>query len=338
MVHVDVKNLISRVVKGEEASSVVASLASPQTESIITEVKGKRLMCVKCSTEYPYTEEQMVCPSCGLSLAQITASAHPVEIRGEGIDSGGLELISRSTPIFLIPAPLPDESPETRQYSLADLRPQDRFIFIRLVPHVELDLGTEYQVIPARRGAVSFSDQTRRTYSVSLIAAHLYPIKLMSEDTVDPGQRFYPADRVRHKTLRWKGIVLNYHGMGYYVRPVSEDGDEDDGRGAQWVAGSELRLIDKLQTTRGYVRTEQTPKGTQFRVRYGGELDASSPENTLSDALRLLFNKNRVAFNRFSKWLSDPSPDNDMLQFVDVDARRFLQKVDSMCWKDALER
>jgi hypothetical protein len=308
---------------------VVDFMLPTKAESLFAEVKGAHRICIWCKNESP-ADKKGNCVECGGIMANIEASARPLGADQDTLGQGA-EMINKSLPVFLIPIPLSKEAPEDRQYSLASLRPNDRFTFICEVPDVELELDREYQVVPARRGGVSFSDQARRTFTVPLIAAHLFPVRLTSEDTVDPGQRFYPGDKVAHKGEKWRGIVVGFKGMGYDVRPISEDPDEeDDGQGEVWVPSNWLRLIEKQKTTKNYVRLDANG---EFIVRWGGTVDAVTSCVDLHDAMRLLFKKNRVAFNRFSRWLSDPTPDNDMLHFVDATCRSYLEKVDKTCWK-----
>jgi hypothetical protein len=81
MSNVDVKNMITRVVKGEEASQVVDSLTRHPTDSVLTEVRGRRLVCVSCKTEFPFEDAPDRCTECQSLLTHIAASAHPVEVR-----------------------------------------------------------------------------------------------------------------------------------------------------------------------------------------------------------------------------------------------------------------
>jgi hypothetical protein len=65
----------------------------------------------------------------------------------------------------------------------------------------------------------------------------------------------------------------------------------------EWKAGNHLQIINKNKTTKSYIT--QTGKG-QWVVAYG---DFSERCSDYHDALRLLCETNRPAFNRFAKML-----------------------------------
>jgi hypothetical protein len=317
-----VQEMLQRIVGGEAPGSVLDSIIPPGSkDSATAKVRGGRAVCIVCGDESETGSK--TCRECGSATAAVKGS---IEIAPQEPVPA---LVGVTVPEYLIPEPLGDEPLEGRQYALADLRPNDRFRFTKVVPSTESDLTTEYQIVPARRGAVAFSDQSQRTFTVALKAAHLYPIKLMSDDSIDPGHRFYPGDRVKHRVESWKGVVLQHLREGYYIKPLADDGvNEDDGKTAIWVAQAMLKLVDKPITTRNYIKPHENGL---FRVQWGSDSD-SSVEGRMVDALRILYTRNRVAFNRYSRWMSE---DGTMIVHLDESARQYLARVDAAFWGNA---
>jgi hypothetical protein len=200
---------------------------------------------------------------------------------------------------------------------LAYLRPRDTFIFIKQVPNANIDLRTEFRIIPAPRGCIRFTDDFRAVHQVPLDYALDIRIKLTVEIGADHNYPFYPGDKVKSKETGAIGEVIRAKANGYQVLYEETDG-------VMWMPPTGIRLIDKDVTTRNYIR-DIPSEG--FLIKFG---DVEELRDTALAAMDFLRGANRPAFNRVSNMIAGEG----LLRFpwIDRGILNFLVENDPRVW------
>lgn len=282
---------------------------------------GTIFVCTVCGIRVMNSVNKTRYCDCGGHWTRVSIIPSERVEEDEQSSRGMAELIQAGIPVYLIPDAPREIPPHKRQHVLSDLRPGDKFKFVGYLPDRELDLDQEYSVVPARRGRLSFSNvRAAKTYTMYLQVCDLFPIAMLTQETVEPGRRFYKGDKVKHKTSDWKGIVVKPVKEGYDVLP---DGMER----TEWVYATQIKLIDKPQTVASYIQ----PENGQWHVRYNGL--ENNKFSSLLEALRFLFDDNRCAFNRVSRLLAGLLDIETPDWKLDDATIAYLKRQDSNVWK-----
>jgi len=275
-----IRSMIDKVAKGElEASAAVERFVKKRDGDKVVAEKVVRCTNAECGFEMKGEDPEggfSTCPKCGSTIigASMTAYGHP-DSDNPVVQTASYEEVAKSSS-----NPIP-------HYTLSYLRPGDQFVFLGTLPEGSKK-GIKYTIIPARRGFVTFTDEFNKAITVPLCKGLLCPIKMLNEESPDPNRKFIPGDRVRNRGTNKEGIVIGSKDMGYEVRYLSNPNEKE------WTSGSSLQLIQKDKTTESYISEEDNT----YVVAFG---DFRQECDSLVEAFEVLEDKNRPAFNRYSK-------------------------------------
>jgi len=208
---------------------------------------------------------------------------------------------------------------DTRDYFLSYLRPKDIFAFISETPCSDVSLETDYEVIPASRGYLSFCDKVlEEVYTFSMEDAMKFSVNLISCRAVPLDRRFYPGDRVRIRD-GGRATILGPRNGGFVIRLDNESK-------IIWKAGATLLLIDKYQTTKGYIIVDNDGN---WVVTSG---DYRTLHSTELSALKDLLKTNRAGFNRWSRMKKESFFRDTNTEVISKDIISYLCQVDPGEW------
>ena len=303
------KDMIQKVLSGGDPNLVISETigeikGKEETSSTDNQPEFKR--AARCTNKpecdyYSLSEnEDGVCPKCG---AAVVYSEELVLGDPEADDP-----VVRDASMVVIKEA--GDKP-IRHYTLGFLRPGDRFIFLHTLPE-GAKTNVEYTIIPAKRGYVTFTDEFNKSITVALCRGLLCEIKLLSQEFADPDRRFILGDEVRCIGTNRRGRVVGIKSPGYLTRWY------DSIEKIEWKPGNHLQIINKNKTTKSYIRPPANGDGP-WTVAFG-DFSESCPK--FHDALRLLCETNRPAFNRYAKMLVNKvgtvsKPDIELLIALD---------------------
>jgi len=300
---------INQIISERTASKKAVKQKKPEAETKKKETMRQVYRCVnqsECDFMVINTGKPVdVCPKCG-SLTIINEE----EIKG---NPDSTNPVVRDAAVTVVTE---DGVNPIQQYTLAFLRPSDRFIFLNVIPDMA-DRGVEYTIVPAKRGWVSFTDNFERTFTIPLCRALIFPVKLLSSEYTDPNKKFILGDKICCVESNREGRVVRIKGNnGYMIR------FDDEPEKQVWKPGSRIKLIDRDATTISYI-TQSNGKNN-WTVTYG---DFMKECKDFSSALKLLNSRNRPAFNRYSKLLA-------MNKIIDLDTEtvELLIQLDPRIW------
>lgn len=286
------KQMIQRVMSGTAPGKVIeetiGSIKSPEVVAEGARASQPTFQNVARCTNRPECDYQSLiagngdmCPQCGSAIINVEELVlGDVESKDPVIREASKTIIKGA-----------GDKP-IRHYTLSFLRPGDRFILLNTLPE-GASANVEYTIIPAKRGYVTFTDEFNKSITVPLCRGLLCEIKLLSQEFADPDRRFILGDEIRCIGTNRRGRVVGIKSPGYYVRFYDLTAKKE------WKASNHLQIINKNKTTKSYIRQPANGDGP-WTVSFG---DFSEACPHFHDALRLLCETNRPAFNRYAKML-----------------------------------
>jgi hypothetical protein len=310
-----IRKMIDSVVSGSETTeSVINGIGMGSCDDF--EKTPDSIVCECTNAECKYSSDSITphCPQCGCKTTSFVVKSKPLSNKEDYVNS--------IIPETVMPIKITRSNGD---YSLGDLRPSDKFVFVDRVPE-GVDVKSEYTVVPCDRGFIAFSDNVTGIHKLPISHALCMNIKLTSDIRPLPKyeRKSHVGDKIVYVKDNRRGVVVEDGLVECKVKF-----DIDGVVTFESIPQRYLIVFDKDKTTADYVKYADS---TYF-ICVGDFI--SDKHATLKDALAYLYEYNRLAFNRYSKYLFSINENVSVKGnpfIVDDVCLKFLKNIDPKVW------